>query len=256
MPSFDSSGVKINYTIEGDGPPIVLVHGFTSDFERNWRATGILGALVKANRRVIALDCRGHGNSGKPYDPVAYEGTKMADDVVALMDHLGLDRTDLMGYSMGGFISLSLLARHPERFHSVILGGVGDLAASRARRIPAAMAEAMEAADSSSITDSTTRAFRLFAETQGADLKALAAMQRGSDRRGWFDPSRLASVDLPVMVLVGEKDDVIGPPEPLAQMIPGATLVKIPGDHITALVKPEFVQAILSFLSQHSPVPV
>ena len=256
MPSFDSSGVQINYVIEGEGPPIVLVHGFTSDIEGNWRTTGILGALTSAGRQVIALDCRGHGRSEKPYDPAAYAGTAMADDVVALMDHIVLDRSDLMGYSMGGFISLSLLARRPERLHTVILGGVGDPAASRARRNPSAMAEAMEAPDSASITDPTTRAFRLFAEVQRADLKALAAMQRASSRRDWFDTSLLASVNLPVMVLVGERDDVIGPPEPLAAAIPGATLVKTPGDHITALVNPEFKQAILDFLSQHSPVPV
>jgi len=205
---------------------------------------------------VVALDCRGHGRSGKPYDPAAYEGTAMADDVIALMDHVGLDRPDLVGYSMGGFISLSLVARKPERFRNVILGGVGDIAASRARRNPSAMAEAMEAPDSTSVTDPTVRAFRLFAEAQRADLKALAAMQRASSRRAWFDPSMLANVNLPVMVLVGEDDNVIGPPEVLAAAIPGATLVKTPGDHITALIQPEFKQAILGFLALHSQVPV
>jgi pimeloyl-ACP methyl ester carboxylesterase len=138
----------------------------------------------------------------------------------------------------------------------VILGGVGDLAASRARRNPSAMAEAMEAPDSESVTDPAVRAFRLFAEAQRADLKALAAMQRASNRRAWFDPSMLANVTLPVMVLVGEDDNVVGPPEVLAAAIPGATLVKTPGDHISALIRPEFKQAILDFLAVHSPVPV
>lgn len=256
MPSFDSSGVQIHYVIEGEGPPIVLVHGFTSSVAGNWRATGILGALTGTGRRVVALDCRGHGLSGKPYDPAAYEGTAMADDVIALMDHLGLQQADLMGYSMGGFISMSLLGRHQERFNNVILGGVGDLTASRARRDPRAMADGMEAPDSHSITDPTARAFRLFAEAQGADLKALAAMQRATHRRDWFNSSGLKDVTIPVMVLVGEKDDIIGPPEPLTATIPGATLVRTPGDHITALMRPEFRQAILDFLAQHSPVPV
>lgn len=256
MPGFDSSGVEINYEIEGDGPPIVLVHGFTSSVAGNWRATGILRALTKAGRQVIALDCRGHGLSGKPHDPAAYEGTAMSDDVIALMDHIGRRQADLMGYSMGGFISLSLLARKQERFHSVILGGVGDPTASRARRDPGAMAEAMAAADASSITDPTARALREFAEVQGADLKALAAMQRASNRRASFDPSTLKYVTIPVMVLVGEADNAVGPPEPLVASIPGATLVKTPGDHITALVKPEFKHAILDFLAKHSPVAV
>jgi pimeloyl-ACP methyl ester carboxylesterase len=256
MPSFDSSGVEIHYIAEGDGPPIVLVHGFTSDIAGNWRATGILGSLTGAGRRVVALDCRGHGRSGKPYDPAAYEGTTMADDVIALMDHLGLERSDLMGYSMGGFISISLIARKQERFNNVILGGVGDLAANRARRDPSAMAEAMEAPDSKSVTDPTVRAFRLFAEAQRADLRALGAMQRASSRRAWFDPSMLANVTLPVMILVGEDDNIIGPPEVLAAAIPGAILVKTPGDHISALIRPEFKQAILDFLAQHSPISV
>ena len=256
MASFDSSGIQINYTVEGEGPPIVLVHGFTSSLEGNWRATGILGALTGAGRRVIALDCRGHGKSQKPHDPSAYEGTAMADDVIALMDHLNLDRSDLMGYSMGGFLSLSLLARHAQRFHTAILGGVGDITSSRARRNPDAMADAMEADNASSVDDPTARAFRLFAEAQGADLKALAAMQRAATRRDWFDPSSLSGLDLPVMLLVGESDDIIGPPELLAAAIPGAILVRTPGDHVTALVKPESKHAILEFLARHSPVPV
>jgi len=256
MPSFNSSGVEINYVVEGQGPPVVLVHGFTSDIAGNWRATGILGVLIAAGRRVVALDCRGHGLSGKPYDPAAYEGTAMADDVIALMDHIGLHQADLMGYSMGGFISMSLLGRHQGRFSNVILGGVGDLTASRARRDPRAMAEAMEAPDSASITDPTARTFRLFAEAQGADLKALAAMQRATHRRDWFNSSLLGDVNIPVMIVVGESDHIIGPPEPLVAAIPGATLVRTPGDHVTALMKPQFRQAILDFLAQHSPVLV
>src|SRR3990172_7413846 len=126
MPAFDSGGVTINYVVEGSGATIVLVHGFASSLEGNWRAPGIIDALVGAGRRVVALDCRGHGESGKPHDPVPYDDTKMADDVIALMDHLGIGVADLMGYSMGGFLSASLLVRHPERFRSVILSGVGD----------------------------------------------------------------------------------------------------------------------------------
>jgi pimeloyl-ACP methyl ester carboxylesterase len=116
MASFDSSGVEISYVVEGRGPPIVLVHGFASNLQGNWRATGVIEGLMNAGRQAVALDCRGHGRSAKPHDPQAYKGTAMADDVIALMDHLGLAQADLMGYSMGALIASSLLVRKPERF--------------------------------------------------------------------------------------------------------------------------------------------
>src|SRR5437016_4213727 len=111
MPTLDVSGVAINYIVEGNGSPVVLIHGFASSLQGNWRGPGIVDALTRSSHRVIALDCRGHGQSGKPHDPAAYNGTAMADDVIALIDHLGVTQTDLIGYSMGGFLAASLLVR-------------------------------------------------------------------------------------------------------------------------------------------------
>lgn len=255
MATFDSSGVEIHYVEEGDGPPVVLVHGFASYLEQNWRATGVIDALIGAGRRVIALDCRGHGKSGKPHEPAAYEGTKMPDDVPALMDHLGIEKADLMGYSMGGFIAASLLTRSQERFKSAILGGVGDgvLGGGLPRERASAIAEAMEAPDAQSVPNADARAFRMFAEANGNDLLALAAMQRTESRR-WFDPAELANVRIPVMVLVGVDDVLVRPADRLAAAIPGARLVDVPGDHLMAPGKPEFRQAVLDFLRQQSPV--
>jgi pimeloyl-ACP methyl ester carboxylesterase len=254
MPVFDSSGVEINYIVEGEGPPIVLVHGFASSLHGNWRATGVLGALIGAGRKVIALDCRGHGRSGKPHDPKAYEGTAMPDDVVALMDHLGVGRADLMGYSMGGFIAASLMVRRPERFNSVILSGVGDgrMLGNAGRKRANAIAEAMEAPDKTSVKDASSRAFREFAELSGNDLRALAAMQRSASR-GWFEPNKLSEVQLPVLVLLGEADTLVGPADQLAATIPGTRLVIVPGDHLSAPGMPEFREAALAFLVEHSP---
>ena len=216
----------------------------------------MIDALTPAGRQVIALDCRGHDRSGKPHDPIAYEGTRMADDAIALMDHLRIDEADLMGYSMGGFIAMSLLVRHPTRFRNVIISGVGAVGA-RGRRDPEraqAIAAALEVEDKATVSDAEARGFREFAEISGNDLRALAAMQRGAATRRWFDPRMLRSVSLPVMVLVGEKDALVGPPEPLAAMIPGSKLVRVPGDHLTAPLTAEFRQAILDFLAEHSPV--
>ncbi len=254
MPHIDVDGVPINYIDEGSGPAIVLVHGFASSLQGNWRGPGVVDALTRAGRRVIALDCRGHGRSGKPHDPEAYGGTKMADDVIALMDHLGIGRADLWGYSMGGFIAASLLVRHPHRFRCVILSGVGDglLTGGRSRRNAEAIARALEAESASDAENATARAFRIFAEQSGNDLKALAAIQRSS--RGGFDPAKLRETDRPVLVLIGEGDTLVGPAEGLAAAIPGAKLVKVPGDHITAVASPEFKEAALAFLATHSPV--
>ena len=229
--------------------------GSRASLQVNWRAPGIIDALVGAGRRVVAMDCRGHGESGKPHDPDAYGGTQMADDVIAMMDHLGIDVADLMGYSMGGVLSASLLVRHPERFRSVILAGIGDsivtgalLSSARTR----GLAEAMEAKDSGATADATARGFRVFAERTGADLGALAAMQRS--KRASFDPAKLASVTLPVMVLIGEGDTLVGSADKLAAAIPGAKLVKVPGDHLTAVGAPALKSAVLGFLAERSPV--
>jgi pimeloyl-ACP methyl ester carboxylesterase len=264
MPDVFSGGVRINYTVDGQGPPIVLVHGFAASIELNWRLPGIIDALAGAGRRVIAVDCRGHGQSEKPHDPEAYSGTRMADDVIAVMDHLGVDKADLMGYSMGGFLSASLLVRHPERFNSVILSGVGDglLLGAMPRERSEAIARAMEADGAAKPRppgirgdlEEVGRQFRAFAERMGNDLAALAAMQR-TERRGGYDPARLTDVKLPVMVLIGDKDDLVGPADKLAAAIPGATLVKVPGDHLTAVAAPELKKAVVEFLARTSPTP-
>lgn len=255
MPSFDSSGVEINFVVEGRGPPIVLVHGFASSLQGNWRATGVIESLTKAGRQAVALDCRGHGRSAKPHDPQAYEGTVMADDVIALMDHLGLAQADLMGYSMGALIASSLLVRKPERFHSVILSGIGDglvAGGGPSRERGEAIAKALEATDAVSAPTAAARAFRVFAERSGNDLAALAAMQRSSRDR--IDIEKLSQTRLPVLVLIGEADTLVGPGDRLAAMIPGARMIKVPGDHLTAPLQPQFRQAVVDFLAERSPV--
>jgi pimeloyl-ACP methyl ester carboxylesterase len=257
MPTFDSNGVSIHYVDEGSGPTIVLVHGFAANLELNWRAPKIIDALIAAGRRVVAIDCRGHGESGKPHDPDAYGGMQMADDVIAMMDHVGIDVADLMGYSMGGMLSASLLVRHPQRFRSVILSGIGDSIVTGALLNSVrtgAMAAAMEAKDAEAVAteDTTARNFRLFADRTGADVGALAAMQRST--RGTFDPAKLADVTLPVMVLIGEGDTLVGSADKLAAAIPGAKFVKVPGDHLTAVGAPALKSAVLGFLAAQSPV--
>lgn len=253
MPEFNSSGVQINYVDQGSGAPVVLVHGFASSLQGNWRAPGIFDALVADGRRVVALDCRGHGRSAKPHDPAAYGDNAMARDVIALMDHLAIDKADLAGYSMGGFISAWLMQHAQERFGSVVLAGVGDalLTGARAARAPL-IAEALESPEGDKHPDITARGFRIFAERTGNDLKALAAMQK-APRGSYFDASRLDSVRLPVLVVVGVGDTLVGSADKLAAAIPGARLVTVPGDHLGAVGSPELKEAIRNFLREHSP---
>ncbi len=125
MQSFESDGVGIAYSEEGEGEPILLIHGFASNVAANWRNTGWLTTLTSAGRRVIAFDNRGHGQSEKLYDPSRYGAPSMAEDARRLLDHLGIARADVMGYSMGARIATFLLLQHPERVRSAILAGVG-----------------------------------------------------------------------------------------------------------------------------------
>jgi pimeloyl-ACP methyl ester carboxylesterase len=244
MATVDSGGVPIHYEVIASGAPFVLVHGFSSSFAHNWQQTGWVDFLVGAGFQVIGVDCRAHGSSGKPHDSAAYGGIQMPNDVIAVMDDLGLERADLMGYSMGGWLTLHLLARYPERWTSVVVGGAG-LRVYQDRDVIAA---ALEADDPKSITHPVGRRFRAGAERiPGNDLKALAALQR-ADRR-MADPAALAAVDVPTLVVVGDRDDVVEPARLAARTIPGATLEILPGeDHGSAVSAQAYKDAVGRFL--------
>lgn len=121
--TFDSKGVTIHYTVQGRGEPVLLIHGLASNGEINWRVPGIVGMLA-TNYQVITMDVRGHGHSGKPLDPRAY-GVELVEDAVRLLDHLHIKKARVAGYSMGGMIALKMMARHPDRVQSAVIGGMG-----------------------------------------------------------------------------------------------------------------------------------
>lgn len=245
MPTFDSDGVSIHYEIFGEGRPIVLVHGFTANLRGNWVLASWTDTLTPI-RQVVALDCRGHGESGKPHEPEQYGMDRMGGDVLRLMDHLGIERADLFGYSMGGRISLHLLMHHQERFDRVVLGGVGG-GFTRGR---SNIAEALLADDPSTITDETGKAFRLFAElNKRNDLQALAACMQAP--RGTADPSRLAAISTPVLIVKGERDTVVGSADELAAAIPGARVLLIPDrDHVSVVPDQRFKEGVVQFLKE------
>jgi pimeloyl-ACP methyl ester carboxylesterase len=243
--SFD--GVTLHYDVEGEGPPVVLLHGFAADTDLNWRQPGIVDALTAAGRRTIALDARGHGRSEKPHEPAAYGNEAMVADVGALFDHLGLEQADVAGYSMGAATALRFaLADH--RVRRLVLGGTdGGLTATaesmaeRGRHI----AEGLEAASAADVTDPAARRFRRFADTTGADRLALAAIQRGR-RRTPVARDALRRVCVPVLVVCGDAD--VSPHE-LAAAVPDGRAAIVPGDHLSAVLQPAFAAEIVRFLT-------
>ncbi|MGH7925939.1 MAG: alpha/beta fold hydrolase [Candidatus Binatus sp.] len=246
MANFDSDGVQIHFEEHGKGEPVVLVHGFASRAEHNW-GPGWFTPLAQ-HYRVVALDCRGHGKSGKPHDPAAYAGETMGDDVIRLLDHLGIKRTLIMGYSMGGRIVTGLLMSHPERLCAAVLGGIGAATATTRAFDRKPIVDALLAENASAITDETARQFRQFAEITGNDLKALAACMGSSRDDLTAEQIAAKNIRVPVMIVIGTKDVLVGNPTLLRDSIPGSKLVMLEGrDHLTAPGDPRYQQAVLEF---------
>lgn len=251
MPEFvtASDGVSLAFERLGEGPAIVLVHGFGSSRTQNWKSTGWYGGLTGAGFSLVAMDCRGHGDSGKPHDEGAYGHERMAEDVIAVMDAAGLSSALVCGYSMGGFIGLRLLAAHPERITRLAIAGVGEnylkdsITAPEAR---AALADALLTPDRDSITDARGKMFRAFAEQPGKDRFALAACMRAMSPR--LAPATLAALARPILVVCGALDDTAGRPEPLADMFADGRAVVIPNrDHMSAVGDRHTRQAVVDF---------
>ena len=246
--SFDD--LELSYYVAGDGPPVLLLHGFGSDSDGNWFRPGVARALLTDGRQVVALDARGHGQSSKPHDPAAYGGGAMVRDAAALVDHLGLETVDVCGYSMGGLTARAFVGSDP-RPRSVVLGGIGERVTGSAWRERApAVAAALLVDDPATITEPVPRAFRKFVDYSGGDRRALAAFQQARGQGNL----RVGPITVPALVLAGDRDELAGSPEGLAAAIGGARVQRVPGDHLTAVLDPAFAQAIVDFFDEVAPV--
>mgnify|MGYP001765220587 CR=1 FL=1 len=258
MQKFNSAGVEIafkdSHPAHGHGEPILLIHGFASNHVVNWESTGWLRTLHDAGYRVIMVDNRGHGQSQKLYSPSDYSSPIMADDARRLLDHLGIERAAVMGYSMGARISAFLTLNYPSRVSRVVFSG---LAEGMVLGVPGAeaIADGLEAPSRGDVTDPGALSFRIFAENTRSDLKALAACIRSS--RVKIKPEALARISCPVLVVAGEADDVAGPVAPLVALMPTARGVTLPGrNHMNAVGDKGHKQAVLEFLAETAVPPV
>jgi len=244
--SFD--GTRIAYTVQGSGPAVLLLHGFAADHGLNWARPRVIDALTGAGRRVIATDARGHGASDKPHEPDRYAGDAMVRDAQAVLDNLGIEQVDVVGYSMGSMVAARLVPDEP-RTRSLVLGGVGATVTPprTGGRAPEAIATALLADDPASIENVAGKAFREFADYTSADRHALAALSRSDALRYAV---RFDAIKVPTLVLAGDADRLIRSPSELADRLPSARSVTVAGDHLGAPYDPAFARAIVDFLEE------
>lgn len=248
MAQFTSDGLSLAYDEFGPHDAkkaIVLVHGFSANRYENWKRMGWYDAIAAKGLRGFALDNRGHGESAKPHDPARYSREAMARDVFALLDHAGVDRAHLLGFSMGAHISLTAALLDGGRIDHLVVAGVGARMFEPLRD-EGAMAEAMEAQSPDSIADPMLKSFRHFADEQKEDRLALAACSRGA--RVALTRDSLAAVRRPTLVVAGARDQLAGTPQGLADAIPGAKAVTLPGcDHFSCIGHPLFKASVFDF---------
>jgi pimeloyl-ACP methyl ester carboxylesterase len=236
-------GVQLAYRETGEGRPLVLIHGYFSTAAVNWVRYGHVSTIAARGHRVIIPDLRGHGDSAKPHDAAAYPPDVLADDGFALIEHLGLTDYDLGGYSLGGRTTIRMLARGAAPRRAIVAGmgleGILHAGGRSAffRRIlthlgsfergsPEWMAEA-------------------FLKTVGGDPVALLHVLETS-----VDTPReaLARIGMPTLVLVGAEDDDNGSAQALASALPDGEYAVVPGNHMSAVTRPELGAAIADFL--------
>ena len=244
--SFD--GTRIAYVVQGSGPAVLLLHGFGADHVLNWARPGVVDALTGAGRRVIATDARGHGASDKPHNPDGYGGDAMVRDAQAVLDHLGVEQVDVVGYSMGSMVAARLVPEEP-RTRALVLGGVGAtvMPPRSGGRAPEAIAAALLADDPASIESVAGKAFREFADFTGADRQALAALSRSDALRYSV---RFDAITVPTLVVASADDRLIRSPSELADRLPSARSVTVAGDHLGAPSDPAFSRALVEFLEE------
>ena len=249
MQFFSHDGFRLAYLDEGEGDPVLLLHGFASSTGVNWVGPGWVKTLREAGYRVIAFDHRGHGRSSVSYEPSDYTPSKMAGDGATLLDELGIERAHVFGYSMGARVAAFLALEYPKRVATLIFGGLGlGMVAGVGDWDP--IADALVTEDSTTIPHPRGRMFRAFADQTKSDRHALAACIKAS--RQELTREEVARIEQPALVAVGTKDEIGGPATPLAQLLPRGEAFDIVGrDHMLSVGDRTFKARALEFLKEH-----
>ncbi len=256
---FDSQGVRLHYLEQGTGPPVILLHGFGTSAASNWMVTRVFRTLAH-DYRVIALDMRGHGHSGKPHNPDQY-GIEMVHDIARLMDHLEIDRAHVAGYSLGGFLALKFSAVYPERTLSVAscasgwpedaekdLGFLKEL--GRVLDKEASLTPLLERLQPPGQAHSEARILTVnLAMSSLNDLTALGALLQSADAL-LVSREELEAIPAPILSIVGDRDPFREFAEEMKKVLPRVQLVVVEsGDHFSTITKPEFTKTLAHFLS-------
>ena len=234
----------------------MLLHGFTGSYARHWEATGVMQALETAGYRVIAMDCRGHGQSGKPRDPGQY-GLEMVRDVVRLLDRLNLERAHIVGYSMEGAIANQLLVRYPGRVRTVTLLGAGwegedlegltsqmlALAEGFANKDARALIRGVMSSGQNGPTDEDVAALNASLFTRN-DPDVLAAVARGLLPLFEISATALRATTVPVLAIIGEHDNNLEAVRRMEGVVRTLEVVEIPGASHATSVRPSVVPLV------------
>jgi pimeloyl-ACP methyl ester carboxylesterase len=247
VPEFKSfDGEHIHFADQGTGEVVVLLHGFLVDAKRNWFAPGIAQALLETRFRVVAPDLRGHGASASPSVLEAYTNDAVARDVIALTDHLGLERYALIGYSLGAIVAVRVTLRDP-RVSRLVLSGMGDCLADDTWTRPRQLAAALWNQPTLEPLDADAQFMLEYVRREGLNAFALGAVQAG---HVVTRATQLERLTLPTLVLSGRDDHVNGDFVALKAMLPNSSLRLVDGDHVSAITRPEFAQGLIKFLNE------